>query len=60
MADVRRADIGGRLHGTLTARTLLEVRSTGKIEGMVRYNEVKMEQGGHMVGDVQQGTKLPF
>lgn len=25
MADVRRADIGGRLHGTLSARTLLEV-----------------------------------
>ena len=26
VADVRRADIGGRLHGTLSARTLLEVR----------------------------------
>ena len=25
VADVRRADIGGRLHGTLSARTLLEV-----------------------------------
>lgn len=27
MADVRRAEIGGRLHGTLSARTLLEVRN---------------------------------
>lgn len=26
MADVRRAEIGGRLHGTLSARTLLEVQ----------------------------------
>ncbi|CAN0014836.1 unnamed protein product [Scytosiphon promiscuus] len=57
MADVRRADIGGRLHGTLCARTLLEVRSSGKIEGMVRYNDVKLEQGGSMVGDIQQGAK---
>eukprot|EP00903_Cladosiphon_okamuranus_P021426 g19695.t1 len=58
MADVRRADIGGRLHGTLSARTLLEVRSSGKIEGMVRYNDVKLEQGGSMVGDIQKGTKM--
>ncbi|CAM9877939.1 unnamed protein product [Pylaiella littoralis] len=57
MADVRRADIGGRLHGTLSARTLLEVRSTGKIEGMVRYSDAKVEQGGSMVGDIQQGVK---
>ncbi|CAB1096762.1 unnamed protein product [Ectocarpus sp. CCAP 1310/34] len=57
MAEVRRADIGGRLHGTLSASTLLEVRASGKIEGMVRYNDVKLEQGGSMVGDIQQGTK---
>ncbi|CAM9515920.1 unnamed protein product [Ascophyllum nodosum] len=55
MADVRRAEIGGRLHGTLSARTLLEVRATGKIEGMVRYNDLKMEPGGQMFGDVQKG-----
>lgn len=57
VADVRRADIGGRLHGTLSARTLLEVRSTGKIEGMVRHNDLKIEQGGVMVGDIQKGAK---
>lgn len=44
----------------LFCHLFFKVRPTGKIEGMVRYNEVKMEQGGHMVGDVQQGTKLPF
>lgn len=38
----------------------VQVRSTGKIEGMVRYNDLKMEQGGHMVGDVQQGVKVPL
>lgn len=35
----------------------VKVRSTGKIEGMVRYNDAKVEQGGSMVGDVQQGIK---
>jgi len=36
----------------------LQVRSTGKIEGMVRYNDVRLEQGGNMVGDIQKGAKM--
>ncbi len=35
-----------------------QVRSTGKIEGMVRYNDVRLEQGGSMVGDIQKGAKM--
>lgn len=34
-----------------------QVRSTGKIEGMVRHNDLKIEQGGVMVGDIQKGAK---
>ncbi|CAM9348424.1 unnamed protein product [Ectocarpus sp. 8 AP-2014] len=55
MADGR--DVPSNVHCVHARSWGCHVRASGKIEGMVRYNDVKLEQGGSMVGDIQQGTK---
>ena len=52
-AAVDEADIGGRLEGDLTVRKRLTIRSTGRVEGTVRYGELAIEAGGVLVGPVE-------
>ncbi|CAN0108886.1 unnamed protein product [Discosporangium mesarthrocarpum] len=54
-ADVSRAEVAGRLQGTLHARSVLECRSSGRVEGTIRYKEAQTDPGGLVVGDVQGG-----
>ncbi len=46
------ADNSGNFEGTLTARDILIVRSTGRITGTVRFGKLEIERGGEVVGDI--------
>ena len=46
------AEISGNFEGTLTARDILIVRSTGRINGTVRFGKLEIERGGEVVGDI--------
>ncbi len=51
--EIDEADIGGRFEGDITVRGRLTVRSTGKINGSIRYGELAVEAGGQLTGDIQ-------
>jgi cytoskeletal protein CcmA (bactofilin family) len=58
--EIDEADIGGRFQGDITVRGNLRVRSSGKIEGNVRYGTLEVESGGQLSGSIALlGTK-PF
>ncbi|HLB79501.1 MAG TPA: polymer-forming cytoskeletal protein, partial [Dongiaceae bacterium] len=66
-AQIDTADISGRFEGDLVVRERLVLRSTGRIEGSVRYGEIEIERGGVICGEIEQlpegsramGTSLP-
>ena len=51
-AAIDMAEISGNFEGTLTARDILIVRSTGRITGTVRFGKIEIERGGEVVGDI--------
>jgi cytoskeletal protein CcmA (bactofilin family) len=51
-AAIDMAEISGNFEGTLTARDILIVRSTGRITGTVRFGKLEIERGGEVVGDI--------
>jgi cytoskeletal protein CcmA (bactofilin family) len=51
-AEINVAEISGTFEGTLTARDILFVRSTGRVTGTVRFGKLEIERGGEIVGDV--------
>lgn len=46
------AEIHGKFDGELTARKQLVIRSTGKVNGKIRYGKLVIEEGGELCGDV--------
>ncbi|WP_169543399.1 bactofilin family protein [Sneathiella aquimaris] len=44
------ADISGEFEGTLTARTKLIIRKTGRVSGSIEYGEIEIEPGGEISG----------
>lgn len=52
-AELDEADISGRFEGSLTVRNELRIRSTGIVEGTIRYARLVVEGGGRMVGSVE-------
>jgi cytoskeletal protein CcmA (bactofilin family) len=52
-AEIEVAEISGAFEGTLNARDLLIVRSTGHITGTIRFGRLEVERGGRIEGDVQ-------
>lgn len=57
-AEIDIADISGHFEGSLTARDLLLVRSTGRVTGSVRFGQLEIERGGEIVGEVSAfGTR---
>lgn len=61
-ASVDEADISGLFDGELLATKRLIVRSTGQIQGTVRYAGIVIEPGGELHGNVQvidEGTTEP-
>lgn len=51
--EIDEADIGGRFEGDILVRGRLRVRSTGRINGSIKYGELEVEAGGRLVGDIQ-------
>jgi len=52
-AEIEVAEISGAFEGTINARDLLIVRSTGHITGTIRFGRLEVERGGQIQGDVQ-------
>jgi cytoskeletal protein CcmA (bactofilin family) len=51
VAEVDKAEIIGRFDGELTARRLV-IRVSGRVSGKIRYNELTVEAGAQIRGDV--------
>jgi cytoskeletal protein CcmA (bactofilin family) len=51
--EIDEADIAGRFEGDISVRGRLRLRSTGKINGSIRYGELEVEAGGQLLGDIQ-------
>jgi cytoskeletal protein CcmA (bactofilin family) len=51
--EIDEADIAGRFEGDISVRGRLRLRSTGKINGSIRYGELEVEAGGQLMGDIQ-------
>lgn len=52
-AEIEIAEISGAFEGTIIARDLLIIRSTGRVTGSVRAGRLEVERGGQIQGDVQ-------
>lgn len=59
VAEVEEADISGTFDGTLTVNGRLVVREAGLVTGEVRYNELEIQRGGRLVGDIQAKDDAP-
>lgn len=51
-ATVDYAEISGSFDGELTVRDRLMLRSTGQVEGDLRYAEMEIERGGRVRGTI--------
>lgn len=51
--EIDDADIGGRFEGDITVKGTLRVRTTGKIQGSIRYGQLEVEQGGQLSGTIE-------
>ena len=50
--EVEAAEISGVYEGELTVSNRLLIRSTGRVDGTVRYGEIEIERGGRLSGSV--------
>lgn len=51
--EVEEAEIAGTIDGTLTARSNLVVRATGKVLGTAHYRRLQVEDGGQITGELK-------
>ena len=51
--EVEDAEIAGTIDGTLTARSNLIVRATGKVLGTANYRRLQVEDGGQISGELK-------
>jgi cytoskeletal protein CcmA (bactofilin family) len=56
-AEVDEAEISGVYEGELTVRNRLMIRSTGRVDGTVRFGEIEVERGGQLTGSVSMLAK---
>jgi cytoskeletal protein CcmA (bactofilin family) len=47
-------DVKGELNEDITSKSVLIVRSTGKVTGDVTYGEIEIERGGQIKGSMTQ------
>jgi len=52
-ASVDHAEIHGRFEGSLTVKTRLLIKSTGRVSGSIHYGQLEVECGGQISGDIQ-------
>jgi len=51
-AEIDVAEVRGTFEGDLTARKRLVIYATGKVNGVIRYGALMVEEGGTISGDV--------
>ena len=56
-ARVDRADVRGRVDGSLVARERLTIHDGGVVAGEIRYGRVVIEDGGILTGDIARLTE---
>lgn len=56
-ATVEQADVRGKVDGELTVLGRLLVRATGRVCGKIRYQDLSIEQGGKLAGQVELLTE---
>ncbi len=52
-AEVETADISGRFEGDITVKRRLLIRSSGRVEGTIRYGQLEVESGGIVCGTLE-------
>ena len=55
--QVEEAEIAGTIDGTLTARSSLVVRATGRVMGTARCKRLQVEDGGQITGRIEMITE---
>jgi len=55
--EVEEAEIAGTIDGTLTCRTALIVRATGRVLGIARCRRLQVEDGGQITGQIEMITE---
>jgi len=56
-AEVDEAEIAGMMVGTLTARSALIIRATGRVQGTARCGRLQVEDGAQINGQVEMITE---
>ena len=54
--EVEDAEIAGQFEGTITARSNLVIRATGRISGVARCRKLSVEEGGQLSGRMEMLT----
>lgn len=58
--QVRKADVHGESHDSITASEYLIIRSTGQIHGVAAYGKIEIERGGVITGTIAPvSTSVP-
>ena len=57
--EVEDAEIGGTIDGTVTARSSLIVRATGRVLGTARCRRLQVEDGGQITGTIEMIADTP-
>lgn len=57
--EVEEAEIAGTIDGTLTARSSLIVRATGRVLGTARCRRLQVEDGGQITGRMEMLSDTP-
>lgn len=60
VGDVSTQDaiVAGRVHGSVTAESRVELQSTCRIQGDIRSRRVKLDEGGQVDGQLHMGTQV--
>ncbi len=57
--EVEDAEIAGTIDGTLTVRSSLVIRGTGRVLGTARCRRLQVEDGGQITGRMEMITDQP-
>jgi cytoskeletal protein CcmA (bactofilin family) len=57
--EVEDAEVAGTIDGTLTARSSLIVRASGRVLGTARCRRLQVEDGGQITGRIEMLTEAP-
>ena len=52
-AEIDVAEVSGVFEGDICAKTLLVVRSTGRVSGKIRVRQLEVERGGEVSGEIE-------